>query len=285
MPGRNEELNMRKKPVYVAITIFCCILAFTPSCTPVQLHQLRGDTSAPVVDDGSTSIVTDAENSDTGSFSATDTDNFIMTEAPVPRAADASIPGVTELNAPVTVLLDPITCHGRSLAHGREALELLDQGMIVWHLCYKTPTPMTSPHELASERAERVLLRIATTGSDHLLLVAPAPTSANPWTVSLLVALPVGMAPAFHGTVEYAHGRRLELVGADDTQEAPDIHGEMRTWRVRRSGSQDPFFPARICQRPTALTPDGAFFLPLDTCPGTTCPLLHGLACRDLSPR
>lgn len=263
---------MRRKPVYVAITIFCLILAFTPSCTPVQLHQLRGDASAPVVDDGGTRIITDV-----GSSSMTNANNSTMT--------DASIPGMIEANTPITVLLDPISCHGRSLVHGREVLDSLDQGMLIWHLCYKTPTPMTSPHALATERAERVFLRVAIPGGDHLLLVAPAPVSANPWTVSMLVALPVGMAPAFHGTVEYSHGRRLELVGADDTQEAAEIHGEMRTWRVRQSGSQDPFFPARICQRPTPLTPEGAFFLPLDTCPGTTCPLLRGLACRDLSPR
>ncbi len=279
---------MRRKPVYVAITIFCFILAFTPSCTPVQLHQLQIDGRAPVVNDGSTSIITDAESSsmmDTGSSSATDSNNSTMAETGVPDVTETITPNATEAHTPVTVLLDPITCHGRSLVHGREVVELLDRGMLVWHLCYKTPTPMTSPHELATERAERVFLRVAVPGGDHLLLVTPAPAIANPWTVSALVALPVGMAPAFHGTIEYAHGRRLELVGADDTQEAPEIHGEMRTWRVRRSGSQDPFLPARICLRPTILTPDGAFFLPLDACPGTTCPLLQGLSCRDLSPR
>lgn len=302
---------MRTLPLFVAISVFSIIVLFTPGCfgMPVSHEWSTSDAGMPAIDARSTprtppptsekpliplpletppmvdaGILSDAtvESQDVPVFldipsteedasSTTTEDDVLDTDRPAPLPTE-----------PVAFLLAPSTCHGRRLPATTPGLELGARGMTLWHLCYKTPTRTTSTHPLAAERPERVTLEVVLSDGERLLFAAPAPASANPWTVSLLVALPIGVAPAFQGHNYYNRNRELGIVASSDGEEFPSIQGEMRSWRVLRDQSQDEYVPARVCRRPTPLRPDGAFFLPLDMCPGRTCPLLERLDCRVL---
>lgn len=186
---------------------------------------------------------------------------------------------------PVAFLLPTDTCHGRRLPEDLPGIELAGEGMTLWHLCYTLPTRHSSSDPWMNEPPERLSVEVATLVSERLLFVAPIPARTPSWTVSLLVALPTGLAPAFQGRLHYPSHGDLELVARSNRNETLTVQGEMRTWRVLRSLSQDEYPPSRACDRPTALRPTGAFFLPEDMCPGHTCPLLSGLSCQNLSPR
>lgn len=183
---------------------------------------------------------------------------------------------------PIAFLLAPSTCHGRRLPPTTPGLELAERGMTLWHLCYKTPTHATSTHPLGGQQPERVTMEIAMSDGERLVLVAPVPPTATPWTISVLVALPPGVAPAFQGFNYYRDSRRLGIVASGDGRSFPTIQGEMRSWRVLYDQSQDEYIPARICLRPTLQNPDGAFFVPLDACIARSCPMIERLHCRDL---
>lgn len=299
---------MRTKPLLVAIWVFSFVFFFTSGCTgtlalasvptqdagPISTNNARPampplpEPPAPILvdlvpheDAGDTADVSvqldaSADNEDaptvTADVTTDDAANTMVDDRPT---APAQSPAVA-------FLLAPITCHGRRLPSTTPGLDLAAQGMTLWHLCYKTPTRTTSTYPLPSQRAERVTLELATPTGEQLLLAVPAPASANPWTVSVLVALPAGVAPAFQGFTHYANHPSLAIVGSGDGESFPTIQGEMRSWRVLNDLSQDEYAPGRVCRRPTPLHPNGAFFLPLDMCPGRTCPLLQGLECQDL---
>lgn len=299
---------MRTKPLLVAIWVFSFVFFFTSGCTgTLALASIPAQDAGPTLTSDArpaapslqeppvpvlVDLVPHEDAGDTVDVSAKLDASLNTEDAP---AATPDVPTDDVVNTMVddrptaaaqplaaAFLLAPITCHGRRLPSTTPGLDLAAQGMTLWHLCYKTPTRTTSTYPLPTQRAERVTLELATPAGEQLLLAVPAPASANPWTVSVLVALPPGVAPAFQGFTHYANHPSLAIVGSGDGESFPTIQGEMRSWRVLNDLAQDEYAPGRVCRRPTPLHPNGAFFLPLDMCPGRTCPLVQGLECQDL---
>ncbi len=185
---------------------------------------------------------------------------------------------------PFAVLLAPSTCHGRRLPMSAETTYLrANDGMTVWHLCYKTPSPAHSDLPIARMRATQVQLNLATLDGTRELLHAPAPMAAQPWTVSVLVALPAGYAPLFELLSLYPDGQRLSAVSTDAMGRFPALHGELQAWKVAAEGTQTEQPPAQACYEPHGGGYDPAFFIPTNSCVHEAdCPLLRYMACRPL---
>ncbi len=187
-------------------------------------------------------------------------------------------------NEPFAVLLAPSTCHGRRLPMSAEmAYARANDGMTVWHLCYKTPSPAHSDLPIARARATRVQLNLPTLDGTRELLRAVAPMAAQPWTVSALVALPPAYAPLFELLSQYPDGQRLSAISTDAMGRFPALHGELQVWKVAAEGTQTEQPPARACYEPHGGSYDPAFFIPTNSCVHEEdCPLLRYMACRPL---
>lgn len=274
---------MRTKFLLMA-SLFLTIILFTPGClgTPVSVILLErqtvadaatSDTPRPTVDTPTT--LADAPGDQTA------LDGGVRTDAVHERMETP-----TGDTLPQAILLAPTTCHGRRLPTNTPGLALVGEHTRVWHLCYKTPTRTTSTHILAAQRPERFRFDVITPEGPRTLLVAPAPASANPWTISFLVILPANMVPAFQGVNLYGDARTLGMVASSSPGAFPSVQGEIQSWRLMRDASQNPEQPDTVCHDPQVQTAEGAFFLPMDQCPGhgETCPLLGQLDCRSLAP-
>lgn len=251
---------MRTTPLIVAVSLFSFIVLFTPGCTDLPVNREQFGVDAGIDTDTRPPVLA-------------------IPSADVEAPKDSSSVHLTD---PIAFLLAPSTCNGRRLPATTPGLELESHGMTLWHLCYKTPTSTTSTHPLASQQPELVTIEVAMNDGERLVLATPTEPGTTPSTISVLVALPEGVAPAFQGTNYYESSRRLGIVASSDGHSFPTIQGVMRSWRVLYDQSQDEYIPAHVCRRPTLQNPDGAFFIPLDACIAQSCPMIERLDCRNL---
>ncbi len=284
---------MHSQRLVIACSIFLIGLLFTPGCiaNPAWAeHVPTPDASALSARDATT----DAEMRDRprpnpltcGELPAIDLrTNLCAADAGSdrPAAPDVSTPPDVALRhtEPYAVILPPTTCHGRRLPMSTAALARANEGMTLWHLCYKTPSPAHSDHPIARLRANQVNLNLVTLNGTRELLHVPAPMVANPWTASVLVALPATHAPLFELLNQYQAGQRLSAVSTDRMGRFPFLHGELQVWKVTAEGTQTEQPPAQACYEPHSGTVDPAFFLPTNSCTREAdCPLLSQFVCR-----
>lgn len=217
------------------------------------------------------------------------------TEVPVPgeRMDPADRPPVdpgTSWMEPTGRVLPASTCHGRRLALAPEVAGWMRTGYQLWHLCYRTPSPMTSSDRLARERAERVSFGFFDERAHALrgVVTVPAPRTANPWTANVLVILAPPTRPFFSIENDYASGQRLGAVSEVRPNDDILTHGTVQMWRVAEDGTQMPSVPGVgvVCGY-TELVHDPRgrtlFFVPHLACLGgfESC-RLGAYDCRDM---
>lgn len=276
---------MKKHSWFVALIVFTAISLFTPGCLTLEMPAPCPRTLAAGAD-------VSTNDADTPSDDASNTDATpASTEGPDPSptsSSDASVPAedhalpIHPEDGIVTALLSPSTCHGRRL--GGTTLAALGPFPVrhtLWHLCLKTPSRQTSSHALAMERATRLSLRLVDDGGTmNEILSATPPATANPWTVSALIALPIGQAPTFHARAEYGNSRALALVET----EPPTLHGEWRSWQVASDGTQTEAPPTIACEDPLDTSNLTGVALPASACSlaNQRCDALRGYVCANL---
>lgn len=289
---------MRLKTLIVAVTAFM-IAFFVPSCAPDRAGISRAfadranddagfgvvtsqevpllDASASSREDTS-SIPTNEGERDAASTEANDAS--IVEDRPAPPAED--VPWIDpRYRDPQAFLLPPTTCSGQRLSMPTAGLELATHGYTLWHLCYKTPGTRTSDNPIARLRANEVVVSVMRRGDAIDLLHASAPTVANPWTVSALVALPSDYPPLFTIMNQYQAGQQLPNATSFADGTFPNIHGELRAWLVDGNGSQILTAMNRACRDPFDPEEYPVSLLPASACAGyeRSCPSLTGMAC------
>lgn len=280
----------------IVCTAFLIALLFTPGCAANAAWPERIPTN-----DASLTDVRDA-NVDAATRDRPRINSFMCGELPAidlrtnscagdagqdtAPAVDASVRSdvtPTPTPDPFGVLLAPTTCHGRRLPMSTAALAQANAGMTLWHLCYKTPSPAHSDQTIARLRANRVDVNLVTSTGTRPLVQAPAPMVANPWTVSVLLALPPEHPPLFELINQYQAGQRLSAISTDAMGRFPSLNGELQAWKVSAEGTQTEQPPARACYEPHGGPIDPAFFLPANSCTHEAdCPLLSHFTCRPL---
>lgn len=172
------------------------------------------------------------------------------------------------------LVLSPTTCHGRTL---RLPDTFFRAGLLAWHFCYVTPDPREREDGGAAPmRPASVCVQAGVSdGVSPLLpmITASAPTSANPWTASVAVALPASTSvPRFNVRQDPPMGFSGIVWALDaDGRGGLRRRGNLRVWRVAADGQQmevplDERFlvcgGARVAQE----MPSGAY-VPHGSCP------------------
>lgn len=276
---------MKKHSWFVALVVFTAISLFTPGCLTFEMpnpcpRTLGAEADASTNDTDASSE--DVPNTETAPTSTEDRGSSPTNSPDASAPAEDRVLPVHPEDGIVTALLNPSTCHGRRL--GGTTLAALGPFPVrhtLWHLCVKTPSRQTSSHTLATERATRLSLRLVDDGGTmNEILSAMPPATANPWTVSVLIALPIGQAPTFHARAEYGNGRSLALVETDP----PTLHGEWRSWRVASDGTQTEESPTIACEDPLDTSNLTGVALPASVCSlaNQRCDALRGYVCTNL---
>ncbi len=276
---------------FVAMIVFTAITLFTPGCLTFEVSLPCADAMAMPSADAVTipedpqaqppSLVDGgappSSHEDAGQTSMLPQDGA----TPTSDRSPVTTPGRGEHDV-VAVVLAPTTCHGRRLGETTlAALGPFPTHHVLWHVCLKTPSRQTSDQPLASERAGSVSVHLVDSGNTmNEVIRATAPATANPWTASLLIALPIGEVPAFHARAHYQGGQALSLVRTDPA----DIHGEIRVWQVDSHGTQTERAPNVACEEPLDTSRLTGVFLPAGTCTVASqrCTNLPGFVCASL---
>ena len=271
---------------------FIVVTLFTPGCQPAFVPMFPCADAAIAQEASSvdasplSNALAEADASQAPAL-LTVHDGGEVRDAPTRRDAstlhDAStVRGVSSMGEMLlATVLPPTSCHGRRLGANTPGLMMREPNGSLWHLCIKTPSRTTSDHPLANERAIRVSVHTMDAGGAYReLLVNEAPMSANPWTTSVLIALPEGWTPFFHVRAHYANERSFSLARSEPLR----LHGEVRIWNVASDGLQTEQSPDRICWNPLDNVEGGTGVLPHGTCPEgeASCPALEGYVCRTL---
>lgn len=278
---------MRRVKFWLQLVIILVVFLYT-GCTPRGLWQVSCPDGAVMGPDIEVADADDGRTQDAGKLSsgadvetvmyldaatdvisaavqrdATDVSSLSdgsMASRDALQAADGS---TATLENGVGFLALPATfCADRRLSLSDEWRRLMSEGARVWHVCYQTPSRMTSRHPLATERSERVDARVyhPETGWRTVGSFLP-PRTANPWTVSFLLLVQTGEAPRLNLFNRYVEERELAAVSSLDGIAFPTVHGTMRLWEVAGMGEQTPVPLRPICwHRVRAGQP--AFFLP-----------------------
>lgn len=137
--------------------------------------------------------------------------------------------------------LSPTTCHGRTL-HLPDAMT--EPGWQAFHLCYVT---LDSRDRLdggvGNPRPASLDFGVAAVFPTQLVPVvtALAPTTADPWTASVAVAMPIEIAaPGFNIRHQLPSPREMERIwGLNSTGgNGIVVRGTLRLWRVDSNGVQ-----------------------------------------------
>lgn len=207
----------------------------------------------------------------------------------VASSQDRAAPITPAWTEPMARMISPSACDKRRLSLPSEVSAWAQNGYHLWHLCYRTPTPATSMHRLASERPQ-----IVTTSFFHEpsqsrrdIISVSAPLMANPWVMNVLVALPLGARPFFFIENEYPSTERLGA--ASELRPHGDIltHGTWQMWRVSEDGRQEALVPNLniVCGYTNLLRhdePRQLFFIPhLDYLRGFESYPRGAYRCRD----
>lgn len=234
---------MFERKIIIACTVFFAILLFSPGCSDEHQDPL--------------SSLTDSTDSGT----ITDRDE---TEEDVSQNKKEL--ALTSSNV-IVAKLAPQTCHGNRLTIPTELRDALASGLTIWHLCYKTPSAHTSESPLARHRPTMVTVQLVFPHSATDLLQSEPPVVANPWTTSLLVALPVNWTPLFNFTNTYVDGSLLQALDGQ-APSFPVQNGGIQAWRVHTGGTQTVTTLNTACR-------------PVDRLSGQFAGLIPDGACRE----
>lgn len=202
-----------------------------------------GVNPAPAVSSGSGRSDGGSVLSDSGSSAMSDAGSAIRSDAASDVRTDAGSDVVS--SEPVdAVALAATTCGSRTLS--RLPPGLFRSGYTVYHLCYQTPVARMTTQPLASQRSSSVLFsrRSMTSASLIDLVRVPAPMSANPWSSSVVVAIPnapIG-APVFgvHNEIASNGGaiNSYPAVAVDTTTGRLTLSGTLHIYTVTPDGRQ-----------------------------------------------
>lgn len=277
---------------YVRMLVWICVVLFFPvhlaGCTDFQLIAAdlervprdvpRSDARAVDASVSSPDAAMDVAVQDLSAFQDTSS-SFVL------DASDSEVLGIPASDVPIVetypaLVLSPTTCHGRTL---RLPDAFFRTGLLAWHFCYVTPDPREREDGgVAPMRPASVCVQAGVSDGVSSLLpmvTAPAPTSANPWTASVAVALPASTSvPRFNVRQDPPTGFSGIVWALDaDGRGGLRQRGNLRVWRVAADGQQmevplDERFlvcgGARVMQE----MPSGAY-VPHGSCPTTlrTC--------------
>ena len=277
----------KARSLFVAMVVFLTITLFTPGCLTFELPggcpKISASEAGVAATDSPTLIDQPTPMVDAGRVEAREDGGRMPMTTPDAGSStyDHVLPTHPESGV-VTALLAPTTCHGRRLgATTLAALGPFPLNHVLWHLCLKTPSRMTSTNALASERASRISIHLVDAGSTmNPIFSGVAPATANPWTLSVLIALPVGQPPTFHARAHYAGDQALSLAQT----EPASVHGEWRSWRVASDGTQTEEAPRVICEEPLDTSNLTGVALPESACTlaNQRCTVLPGYVCAAL---
>lgn len=190
---------------------------------------------------------------------------------------------------PTARTLSPSACHGRRLRLSPDVQTSVRDGYSLWHLCYRTPTRSSSTDALANMRPVSVALSVFHEPSRTLreTMTVPAPASANPWTMNVLVILSPTTRPFFFFENRYPSDARLGVVSESRETGDPITHGQLQMWRVDTEGQQEASVPGVGIVCHASSSADEAhrqmFFIPHLACLGgfESCRLAT-YDCRDM---
>lgn len=243
---------MRRAKFVIMYTVFFTVLLFSSSCYRPPLE-------------GIVSVSHDAGTGDRATIADAPSDAQSLTKE---DAGAASIDLKTRPSPDeeiVTVQLAPQTCHGARLQLSSELQQALSANMEVWHLCYKTPTTRTSTEALARFRPTQVITSLIFPHREVPLMRTEAPRVADPWTVSILVALPSRSMPLFNFVNRYANDEYL-FAFEGPSLTFPLQNGEIQAWRVYADGSQVVATPHTACRNRDQMSEQLAGFVPDSGC-------------------
>lgn len=277
---------------YVSMLVWICLILFFPvhlaGCADftligADLEEVRRDVPRSEVSLIDTPLFSDAGLD--ASF-VHDLPFFQDTSSsPALDAREADVTGEVVVDIPMldaypSIVLSPTTCHGRTL-HLPDTF--FQAGLVAWHFCYVTPDPREREDGGAVPmRPASICLQAGVSDSVSSLLpmvTASAPLTANPWTASVAVALPVAISvPRFNVRQDPPMGFS-GIVWALDTDGRGGLRerGNLRVWRVAADGQQmevplDERFLTCGGARTAPDMPSGAY-VPHGSCPTTlrTC--------------
>lgn len=225
----------------IACTFFFVILLFSPGCS--DEHQDPFASFADAAD------------------SRTNTDHD---ETNVDASQNKKELALTSSNV-IVAKLAPQTCHGNRLTIPMEFRDASASGLTIWHLCYKTPSALTSESPLARRRPTMVTVQLVFPHSATDLLQSEPPVVANPWTTSLLVALPVNWTPLFNFTNTYVDGSLLQALDGQ-APSFPVQNGGIQAWRVHTGGTQTVTTLNTACRSVDRPSRQFAGLIPDDAC-------------------
>ncbi len=233
--------------------IWVCIVLFFPvhlaGCADFQLIAAdlervprdvpRSDARTAETSTSSPDAAMDVAAQDLFSFQDTNSSSVL-------DASDSEVMGVLPSDVPIVetypaVVLSPTTCHGRTL---RLPDTFFQAGLMAWHFCYVTPDPREREDGgVAPMRPASISVQAGVNdGASSLLpmVTASAPTSANPWTASVAVALPAAIsAPRFNVRQDPPMGFAGVVWALDaDGRGGLRERGNLRVWRVAADGQQ-----------------------------------------------
>lgn len=205
------------------------------------------------------------------------------------RAGSGSASDGGVAHPPFGRTLDATTCGEPSLHLASELERYARDGYELWQLCYRTPTPQTSPDVRASSQPESMVISVVHEPSRTLREVLAVPRSSfdRTQTASILLVLPPQTRPFFF--LENRYGSRGSLGAVSESEETGDpiSHGELLLWRLQADGSREASVPGVgvVCAltTPTREASRILFFVPHLACLGgfESC-RLNRYDCRDL---
>lgn len=177
-------------------------------------------------------------------------------------------------------LLSPWACGELRPTLPEEALDY-EEGYTLWHLCYATPTTLTSRSATARQRPTSVTVSLLGLDGERELIRVAETSTLDPWLVNVLIAVPNGQAAAFKIMNAYADGEHLLMFEGHDRR-FPRPNGNVRIWRVQAGHTQQEVSVRLVCRSRERPESDRACFVPDLACAKGTndCHLLHGLDCR-----
>ncbi len=146
---------------------------------------------------------------------------------------DATVPDAGPLDA---IVLSPLTCSDRGV---RLPSEFFRAGREVWHFCFQTPT-LREVTGVGFRPASVVFARRDVRGGfTQDLVYFPAPRTADPWTASVAVSLPLADAANLVLNVRLENGAQVAWA-ADVPRDGTTVlsRGMLRAWTVARDGAQ-----------------------------------------------
>lgn len=189
---------------------------------------------------------------------------------------------------PTLRLLAANTCNDRPLRLSPSVQRFATAGYALWHVCYETPTSVTSQHPFATERPTQIVFHFFHESSQTLREIArvAAPRGTMPWTVNALVILPPGTRPLLNLENRYANGDHLYAIQPLRLNEEIQMHGVLQPWRVNPDGTQTLSVPGVLCMyvSPANIVMGREyFFVPHTNCPnGVESYRLNAYECSDL---